>query len=190
MKFKLFSALFVLALIATPAVAQTAAHDHAPAPAAVTGSQQAFDKLKSLAGSWVARLSTTPQFAPVEGKFAQFSLQVASRGNALVHEMSISGLPDHPVTMFYLQDDRLMLTHYCDAGNRPRMVGTLSADGARLEFEFVDISGSTKPGHMHRAVFTFLDDDTHTEEWTFVSAEGTPVVARFDLQRTNFAASR
>jgi len=51
----------------------------------------------------------------------QVSLRVTSRGNALVHEMNESGTPDdpthydHPVTMLYLDGDRLLLTHYCDA---------------------------------------------------------------------------
>jgi len=180
------------ALISLPslAFAQTATHTHEPSGQPVTvEAQKAFDKLKTLAGSWAGQLTTTPGVPAVEGKFAQFSLQVTSRGNAMVHEMSVFSLPDHSVTMFYLDGDRLALTHYCDAGNRPRMVGKMSPDGKTLEFDFLDLAGSNENGHMHRAVFTFIDENHHTEDWTYMAPGDTPVRAHFDLQRTNFESS-
>ena len=180
------STLFLIALTAaTPAFGQSTAHDHGPAATASAEAKQAFDKLKTLAGSWAGRITTTPDVPNVSGQFVQFSLQVTSRGNALLHEFSVSGLPDHPVTLFYL-DGGLTLTHYCDAGNRPRMVGTLSPDGKTLTFEFVDISGDAARGHMNRAVFTFIDENHHTEEWTFKMPGDRQMRARFELQRTNF----
>ena len=150
-------------------------------------SQKAFDRLKTLDGSWVGRLTTSPVEPSVDGNFAQLSLRVTSMGNALVHEMSISGRPDHPVTMFYRDEDRMVLTHYCDAGNRPRMVGKLSPDGKTLEFEFLDLSGSNQHGHMHHAMFTFIDENHHTEDWTYMTPGDKPVRAHFEAQRTNAA---
>lgn len=189
MKFNHFPLLVLLMAIGTPTFAQPAAHVHElSAPAIATEAQNAFQKLKTLAGSWAGRLTTAPQVAAVEGRFAQFSLQVASRGNALLHEMSVSGLPDHPVTMFYLDAGQLTLTHYCDAGNRPRMAGKVSPDGKTVVFELLDVSGGDEHGHMHRAVFTFIDENHHTEEWTFMAPGEVPMRARFDLQRTNFEA--
>ncbi len=118
------------------------------------------------------------------------SLRITSRGNAMVHEMKAAGTADdptrydHPVTMFYLDSDRLMLTHYCDAGNRPRMVARSSADGKTVEFDFLDLSGGTEYGHMHHAVFTFIDANHHTEDWTYMMPGDKPMRAHFDLQRT------
>jgi hypothetical protein len=186
------STLFV-ALITLPslALAQTAAgaHTHELSSAPAGDTKKAFDTLKTLAGSWAGQLTTTPGVPAVDGKFVQFSLQVTSRGNAMVHEMSVSGLPDHPVTMFYLDGDRLALTHYCDAGNRPRMIGKLSPDGKTLEFDFLDLAGGNENGHMHRAVFTFIDENHHTEDWTFMTPGDRPMRAHFDLQRTNFESA-
>jgi hypothetical protein len=153
--------------------------------AATSDSREAFDKLKALAGSWVGQLTTFPQEPTVDGKFAQISLRVTSRGHAIAHELSVSGIPDHPLTMLYLDQDRLALTHYCDAGNRPRMVGEVSPDGKTLEFDFLDLSGDNQYGHMHHVVFTFIDENHHTEEWTYMMPGDKPVRVHFDLQRTN-----
>jgi hypothetical protein len=146
--------------------------------------QQSFDKLKTLAGSWEGRVSTVPSQADIEGKPMQVTLRVTSMGNALMHEATGAGRPDDPITMFYLDGDRLLLTHYCDAGNRPRMAGKLSPDGKTVEFDFLDVSGSTQYGHMHHAVFTFLDANHHIEDWTYMNPGDKPVHAHFDLQRT------
>ena len=142
--------------------------------------QMSFDKLKGLAGTWEGVLSGTG--SEYDGKTMHVTLRVTSMGNALLHEMTGLGRPDDPITMFYLDGDRLMLTHYCDAGNRPRMSGKTSADGKTVEFEFVDIAGSTQYGHMHHALFSSIDADHHSEEWTFMEGDK-PVHAHFELRR-------
>jgi len=146
--------------------------------------QKSFDKLKTLAGSWEGHVTTIPPEPDIEGKLVQATLRVTSMGNALMHEMTGAGRPDDPITMLYLDGDRLLLTHYCDAGNRPRMVGKMSPDEKTVEFDFLDVSGSTQYGHMHHAVFTFLDANHHTEDWTYMNPGDKPVHARIDLLRT------
>ncbi len=173
----------ILLGLCTAATAQS----QAPKPSdkvAPSQAQEAFEKLKTLAGSWAGQLTTVPAEPSVQGKFVQFSLRVTSRGHALVHELSVSGIPDHPVTLFYVDGDRLLLTHYCDAGNRPRMTGKISPDGKTLEFDFLDLSGGNQKGHMHHAVITFLDENHHTEDWTFMMGDQ-PIQAHFDLRRKN-----
>ena len=169
------SVLFVL--IAATAFAQSDA-------------QKSFDKLKTLAGNWQASVTTDPpQKEMGDGVMGQVSLRVTSRGNALVHEMGEAGKQDdptrydHPVTMFYLDGDRLLLTHYCDAGNRPRMVARVSPDGKTVEFDFLDVAGNTQYGHMQHAVFTFIDANHHTEDWTFQLKGDKVFRAHMDLQR-------
>jgi hypothetical protein len=149
----------------------------------------AFARLKTLAGNWKGKAVMGPQAgmsAPV-----RVSLRVTSGGDALLHEMvpeerseDPSNGADDPVTIFYLDGDRLLLTHYCDSGkNRPRMAGKLSPDGKTVAFDFLDLSGATKYGHMHQAVFTIIDADHHTEDWTYVSPENKPDHAHIDLVR-------
>lgn len=182
---KPFALTLLLLSMAVPSL--TFAQPAAPQPSdpvAPSDAREAFEKLKTLAGSWVGPLSMDHPDPSIAGKIGQFSLRVTSRGNALVHEISVSGIPDHPVTMFYLEGDSLLATHYCDAGNRPRFVGTLSPDGKTLTFEFLDLSGGDEHGHMYKGVFTFIDETHHTEEWTFMMPNG-QFTGRFDLERMN-----
>ncbi|SRR6266571_4770096 len=158
--------------------------------AAPSEAQKSFDTLKTLAGTWQASVTTDPPVSEMgNGAMVQVSLRVASRGNSLVHEMSEAGKPndptrdDHPVTMLYLDGDRLLLTHYCDAGNRPRMVARTSPDGKTVEFDFLDLSGGNQHGHMYHAVFTFIDANHHTEDWTYMMPGDKPLRAHMDLKR-------
>ena len=185
----LFMLSVVLLSLATVAFAQSdaqkpVAHTDAPKPLQ-TEAQKSFEKLKTLAGSWEAHVTTDPPQAEMEGGLMQVTLRVTSMGNVLMHEMTGAGRPDDPITMLYLDSDRLLLTHYCDAGNRPRMVGKMSPDGKTVEFEFLDIAGSTQFGHMHHAVFTVIDANHHIEDWTFMLKGDKPVRAHFDLRRKN-----
>jgi hypothetical protein len=153
--------------------------------------QKSFDQLKTLAGSWQGPVTMVPPQADMDmNKPMQVSLRVTSKGNALVHEMQEAGTPldaeryDHPVTMLYLDSDRLTLVHYCDAGNRPRMTGKASPDGKKVEFEFADLSGGNNYGHMYHAVFTTIDADHHTEDWTYMMPGDKPMHAHMDLTRS------
>jgi len=162
----------------------------ATAACAQSGAQKSFDSLKALAGTWQGPVTILPKGSGMgENTTMQVSLRVTSRGNALVHEMKEAGKPedpahyDHPVTMLYLDGDRLLLTHYCDAGNRPRMVARSSPDGKTVEFDFLDLSGGTEHGHMDHAVFTIVDPNHHVEDWTYMMPGDKPMHAHFDLAR-------
>jgi len=146
--------------------------------------QKSFDKMKTLAGSWEGRVTTVPSRAEIEGKLTQATLRVTSMGHTLMHEMTGTGRPDDPITMFVVDGDRLLLTHYCDADNRPRMVGKMSPDGKTVEFEFLDVTGNLSYGHMQHAVFTIIDENHHIEDWTYLEPGDKPVHAHIDLQRT------
>ena len=184
----------VLMSLSTAAFAQSDAHAHkaVDTPAPMSDAQKSFDIIKALAGTWTAKLTLDPPLPEMDDKVpGEISMRVTSRGNALVHEMYAVGVPDdptrydHPLTMLYLDGDRLTLVHYCDAGNRPRMVARTSPDGKTVEFDFVDISGGTQRGHMHHAVFTVIDANHHTEDWTYMMPGDKPMHAHFDLHRKN-----
>jgi hypothetical protein len=148
---------------------------HPAAPAAPSDAQKAFEIMKTLAGSWEGSIM---------GLSTQITIRVTSSGNAILHEATGPGRPDNPITMFYVGEDRLLLTHYCDAGNRPRMVGKISPDGKTVEFDFLDVSGSTQRGMMNHMVFTMIDANHHSEAATYILPGNKPMVAQFILTRT------
>jgi hypothetical protein len=190
--------LFVVLSITTVAFAQSGTpKSDAPKPAAKKSeapkseAQKSFEKLKALAGQWEGPVNVQPpQPEMTNGKPIHVSLRVTSMGNLLMHEMTSQERPDDPITTIYLDGDKLLLTHYCDAGNRPRMAAKASPDGKTVEFDFVDIAGNTQYGHMHHAVFTTIDENHHIEDWTFMMPGNKPVHAHFDLKRVSTIAAK
>lgn len=189
MRFIRFLLLFVLISVSSVAFAQSEAHK-ATEQLAPSGAQKSFDTLKALAGRWKGAVKVEPPQTDMGSDAGiQVSLRVTSRGNALVHEMKEAGTPDdpakydHPLTMLYLDGDRLLLTHYCDAGNRPRMAARTSLDGKTVEFDFLDLSGGNEYGHMYHAVFAIIDANHHIEDWTYMMPGDKPVRAHLDLKR-------
>ena len=197
MKSQRFMLCFMLSVVlmslSTMAFAQSDAQKSSVAPVP-SEAQKSFSTMKSLAGDWEGPVTTDIPQAMAAKMGADkigpihVSMRVTSRGNALVHELQEAGTPldatkyDHPVTMLYVDGEQLTLIHYCDAGNRPRMIGKMSPDGKRVEFDFVDITGRNQHQHMHHSLFTIIDANHHTEDWTFMMGD-TPIHAHFDLHR-------
>lgn len=137
-------------------------------PISAAGSD--FDKLKALVGQWDA---TSP-----EGK-TRTTFQLISEGSALMETMSNESM----VTVYHPDGEAILMTHYCAAGNQPRMRAT-SSQGNSIAFQFVDAANlkGSGDGHMRRLVITFQDKDHVTEEWTW-KADGKETISVFHLQR-------
>ena len=144
---------------------------------AQSDAKKAFAKLKTLTGSWQGTVMGIP---------INFTIRTASSGTAILHEGDTSGggPPKHEVTMFYVEGDRLLSTHYCDAGNRSHFEGKMSPDGKTIEFSFLDVAGSTRGGYLKGMVFTMIDANHHTAELTFVMPGGKPIPLRGEFTRT------
>jgi hypothetical protein len=142
-------------------------------PGAPTGSNAAgaidgaaatalFETIKALEGTWNGHST--------KGWEGTQTFTVMARGSAV---MEVSEFPDDPthnmVTVYHLDGERLMLTHYCAARNQPRLVASRrAADGAVL-FEFMDGTNmaSRDVGHMDSAEYRFVDADHFTSRWTW-----------------------
>ena len=133
--------------------------------------------MKTLAGSWQGT---------IRGISINVTIRVASSGTAILHEATTDGgrPPNHEITMFYVEGDRLLATHYCDGGNRARLDGKMLPDGKTLEFSFLDVAGSTQGGLVKHMVFTPIDADKHVVEFTFIMPNGKAMDLRGEFQRT------
>jgi hypothetical protein len=137
------------------------------------GARELFDQLKGLEGIWEGKNS--------QGQPLSVSFRMTAGGSALMSEIHGHG-PENMITMFHMDGDRLLLTHYCGAGNQPRMK-VLSSDAKSITFEFMDGTNiAAGAGHMQRVTFTQPDADHHTEEWVFLD-KGKEIKEFFTLER-------
>jgi hypothetical protein len=145
---------------------------------AQSAGQKSFDAVKSLAGNWEGKTSM--------GGAVQVSYKSTAGDSAVMAEIKseMQGKSEDMISMFHMDGDRLLLTHYCAAGNQPRMQASISPDGKTVSFDFLDATNLASPedGHMQRVVFTFTDANHHSEEWHFIN-HGKEMVERFDLQK-------
>ena len=138
-----------------------------------------LDAIKALAGEWTGKASHGDE------KFdATVSYRVTSGGSAVV-ETLFAGTPHEMITMYHMNGNDLLLTHYCAAQNQPRMRAAKSENAKKLEFKFLDGTNMdpAKDMHMHEASIELVDADHIKSEWvTFV--QGKPAgSAKFDLHR-------
>jgi hypothetical protein len=162
--------VILLAALALPAFV------FAQAAAPQTDAQKAFAAIHTMPGIWEGKLP--------DGRPARVKFEIVAGGSAVMSEILGEG-PEHMVSMIHMDGpNRLMITHYCGAGNQPRMAGTVSPDGKTITFTYVDATNLATPdaGHMQSLVLTLVDANHHTEEWTF-DDHGKESKQFFDLRR-------
>jgi hypothetical protein len=127
-----------------------------------TATRSAFERLKALEGDWV----------DVDGAFGKkgavaVTYRVTGGGTAVV-ETFPAGTPAEMVTVYHADGPDLVLTHYCSAGNQPRMRAAAPAPAASvLAFEFdggMNVDPSTT-SHMHSARLEFVSDNEIRATW-------------------------
>ncbi len=131
-------------------------------PATPELARAAFDRLKALEGNWEGRST--------KGWTETLRYEVIA-GGSVVMETSREAHEGHIMaTMFHMDGDDLVLTHYCIAKNQPRMKATSFRDGGRT-IVFTFTGGGNLPsrdtGHMDQAVITFDGPGTIRSRWTW-----------------------
>lgn len=120
-----------------------------------------FDKLKKLAGVWQSGdedKDGKPDTAAI--------FRVVSNGTT-VAEFLMPGTPHEMVTMYHLDGDSIVATHYCSLGNQPRMRSKTAGAANVLAFDFLDATNmaTSDDMHIHSLTYTFTDDDHVTADW-------------------------
>jgi hypothetical protein len=147
-------------------------------PAAGTGAA-GLDRLKALAGEWVAA-----EDGEMSKKGDLVSRYAVSAAGTAVVETVFPGTPHEMVTVYHLDGSDLVLTHYCMEGNQPRMRAK-KTDGARLDFVY-DGGTNIDPArsrHMNSAWLEFVGANEIRNQWTEIADGQTVLVARSHLVR-------
>ena len=139
-------------------------------------SHPGWDRLKTLVGDWEG---TYGEKEPVRANY-----KLVSGGSALMETLHPGGTEPEMVTMYHMDNGKLMMTHYCSESNQPRMrAGATSADASKLDFAFVDGTNITsESGHMRRLVVTFQDPNHFEQRWTH-AAKGQEHTGHFRFAR-------
>jgi len=147
--------------------------------------KQAFQVLKGLAGEWTGKMQ--------EGG-AEPSVTILYRVTAAQSAVVETLFPntDHEmVTVYHMDGEKLVLTHYCAAGNQPHMALTKKATSADLVFDFVSGSNMNpkKDAHMHSAHIHLESADRILGEWTGFKDGKPNHSAKFWLTRKKLAVT-
>ena len=151
-----------------------------PALAADPGAQtydalSALEALKALEGDWVG----TPASG---GNQSVVRYEVIAGGNTVVKTYA-KGKANEMVTIYHMDGDDLLITHYCMAGNQPTMVASGSGDRITFKFQRATNLASISDGHMGGLKLTFQDKDHFTQEWLWVE-DGAEKPNRLEYART------
>jgi hypothetical protein len=133
----------------------------------------AFAKIKTLKGNWKSQIKSDDQSADHkentkhDGAEPPVIFSLTGAGSAVV-ETQFPGMGHEMVSVYHLDGDDLRMTHYCAAGNQPR-VKLDKAHSTPDQFVFVFDGGSNldpeKDHHIHGLTITFLPDGRVSSAW-------------------------
>ena len=121
-----------------------------------------FARLKKLEGKWTAHST--------KGWTETNSYEIAAKGTVIFNRSRFEGEEnDGMLSTFYMDGDRLLLTHYCEARNQPTLVAKTIDDAGRVTFAFDHGTNmkSRDTGHMDSVVMQFIDDDHVKSKWSW-----------------------
>jgi len=130
------------------------------APRGASESAAAFKRLAALVGEWKGLQGDTE---------INLTYTLTADGSALMEQFRAA--KDAMVTMFTVDGDHLIATHYCAAGNQPQMVTpTITEALAKsLTFSLSHVTGMKTQGDWHNTgLMVTLEDTQHlTQVWTY-----------------------
>jgi len=127
-----------------------------------TKSEQAFDRLASVQGEWQGEQ---------DGAKIDVTYTLTANGSALMEQFRSERGPVM-ITIFTVDGDHLIATHYCSAKNQPQMVTAAITDVHQpLAFSLARVTGLKSPDDWHNTGLTVIQDDNDhlTQEWTYES---------------------
>jgi gas vesicle protein len=125
----------------------------------------AFEKIKTLAGLHHANQMTA------DGPTTKVEYKISANGTAIFETM-FGGEPHEMITVYTVDGDSVMATHFCSGGNQPVMrLNAAKSNEHELVFDFERITGAVTPNHINGVTFTFGDDGKVEESWSSKDSE-------------------
>lgn len=125
-----------------------------------------LDIVKSLDGEWelVKMNGETPPEAGVS------TFKVASMGSS-VREVMFPGSQHEMTNMYHMNGGELMVTHYCGAGNQPRMRSVVVSPG-HIEFKTESVTNldSMDTEYMGELMLDMADKNSLKQTWRSIKA--------------------
>ena len=176
---KHFGLGLLLALLVCPILLAANADESA---ARAHDAHSAYEVLKSMAGTWKGVVTAEGE----EPRETEIVYEVRSAGHSVVQTFS-PGKPYEMFSVYHLDGDDLLMTHYCAIGNAPKMKFKATGEPGRLTWEF---NGGTnldpsQDAHAHEGHMTVTGPDTYVSE-SIGWAGGEPASKRvFEMKRVD-----
>ncbi|OLB60511.1 MAG: hypothetical protein AUH96_13055 [Nitrospirae bacterium 13_2_20CM_2_61_4] len=135
-----------------------------------------FDRLKILVGEWEGTNSAGP---------VKVTYTLVAGGSALMERLQSANEPEM-ITMYSADGDRILITHYCSAGNQPQLkTQMMTGKAEKYTFTLVRVTGmkTQDEGHMVGLVLSFPDKNHLTQEWKYRNNKGKTSANLFQFKR-------
>lgn len=150
---------------------------------AISEATPAFERIKALVGEWEGDYEWTG--ARSGGGKLTVSYYLTGNGTAVV-ENHIAGSEPFMTSVYHMDGNDLRMTHFCGAGNQPRLKSTSSnlEGGEVVKFEMIDITNLARPtaGHVNKVELVFREENHITLKMTFL-ADGRESIELIDVTR-------
>jgi hypothetical protein len=129
--------------------------------------KEVYHQLDKLLGTWTGHTS--------EGRAYTVSFRHTAGDSVLLETWTLASGRES-MTLYALDDERLIATHYCPQGNQPRLEYSGTDAAGRWQFRFVDGSNLHVKGRSHQQAFWLkLDGDGSFERGeTYVDNDAPP----------------
>jgi hypothetical protein len=133
---------------------------------AIAGADQikaraAFEKLQALVGDWEGKTEA--------GRVLKVSYRLTANKTVLVETWTL-GPQRESLTLYHMDNESLIATHYCPIGNQPRLQFKEGGNASLFIFEFVSATNLPKPevAHQHRFEVEFQDANSFARSETYL----------------------
>jgi len=142
-------------------------------PGDTASGREIFARLGKLIGSWSGTTAS--------GRTHAVNFRYTAAGTVLVETWTL-GAGRESMTLYALDGERLLATHYCPQGNQPRLEYSGTDAAGRAQFRFIDGTNLHVAGHSHQQAFWIRIDNEQafSRSETYVENDTPPDVAEAD----------